>query len=129
MRKQDGYMIVELIVTLIVGAILVGSLHTIVLSHGFLAQRSRDLLVANAFAEQKIESLRSAGYLGLAIGTTNITSQLPAELGKPRSGTVIISTQATAIKKVRIVLTYNEQGKSRTYAYTTYVGELGVGQY
>ena len=122
-------MTVELIITLIVGAILILSLHSIVVSHGYLSQRSRDLLIANAYSEQKIEALRSKGYLSLANGTTNITSELPSELAKPRSASLVISSQTAAIKKVHLSLTYSEQGVARTYTYTTYIGELGVGQY
>ena len=128
-KKQHGYMMVELLITLIVGAVLILSLNNIVSSHVYLSQRSRDLVIANAFAEQKIESLRSKGFLTLADGTTNIVSELPGELKAPRSGTVIVSTQSTGLKKVRISLTYNEQGTARTQTYTSFIGELGVGQY
>lgn len=129
MRTQDGYMTVELIITFIVGAILILSLHGIVASHTFLSQRSRSTVLANAFAEQQVESLRSIGYLGVAIGTSDITSQLPATLKKPRSATLTVSAQTSAIKKVRLAVVYNEEGISRTQTYTTYIGELGVGQY
>lgn len=128
MRKQSGYMTVELLVTLMVGAILVLSLNTIVNTHLYLSQRGRDLVIANAFAEQKIEALRSQGFLTLSDGTTSIAAELPSELKPPRSGSLIISTQSTAIKKVQLSLTYSEQGKARTHTYTTFIGELGVGQ-
>lgn len=121
-------MTVELLVTLVVGAILVLSLNTIVNSHLYLSQRGRDVVLANAFAEKKIEALRSRGFLTLNNGTTNITAEMPPELKTPRSGSVVITTQSAAIKKVRLSLTYNEQGNTRTQTYTTYIGELGVGQ-
>lgn len=123
-----GYMTVELIIAIIVGAVLILCLNNIVISQEYLAQRSRDMAVANAFAENKIEGLRSQGYLGLSIGTTNITSELPAELKSPRTGTQVISSHATGIKKIHITITYNEQGVSRTYTYASLIGELGVGQ-
>ncbi len=122
-------MTVELLITLIVGAILVLSLNSIVSSHSYLTQRSRSLVMSNAFAEEKIEALRSAGYLGITNGTTSITSELPADLHKPRSGSLTISQETSAVKRVRLNITYNEQGASRTQTYTTFIGELGVGQY
>ncbi len=122
-------MTVELLITLIVGAILILSLHSIVTSHTYLTQRSRSLVVANAYAEQKVEALRSAGYLGTPNGTTSVTAELPSDLKKPRTGTLEITSPTTAIKKVRLTIQYNEQGASRTQSYTTYIGELGVGQY
>lgn len=129
MHKQDGYMIVELLVTLIVGGILILSLNSIVSSHTYLTQRGRDLSVANSFAEQKFESARSIGYLGLTIGTTDITSELPSELKAPRSATQTITSQSSALKKVYISITYSEQGTPRSSTYAGYIGELGVGQY
>lgn len=128
-RPQTGYMTVELIIALIVGALLILSLNSIVVSQGFLSERSRDLNTANAYAEQKIEAIRSAGYLGVTNGTTNLTNELPSELKRPRSATLVISDQSAALKKLNLTITYNEQGKTRTYSYITYIGELGVGQF
>lgn len=102
---------------------------TILSSHSALSQRGRDVSVANSYAENKIESLRSAGFLALTDGTTDITSELPSELKAPRSGSVVVSTVSSAIKRVNLTITYNDQGAARTYTYSTYVGELGVGQY
>lgn len=122
-------MTVELLITLIVGAILILSLHTIVASHIYLTGRSRHLVVANAFAERKIEALRSAGYLRTDLGSTSITAELPSELKSPRSATLDVTAYSSAIKKVHLTISYNEQGTVRTQTYTTYIGELGVGQY
>lgn len=129
MRKHNGFMTVELLVTLIVGAVLVLSLNSIVVSHSFLSARARSTVVANAFAEQKIEALRSAGFLGVPVSTTFITSDMPADLQKPRSARLEVTSVTSAIKRVHLTVTYNEQGASRTHTYVTYIGELGVGQY
>lgn len=108
---------------------MVTGVNAIVVSQSFLGERSRDLVLANTFAEGKFEELRSIGYLGLTNGTTNITTQLPSELKTPRSGELVITSQTSAIKRVVVTISYNEQGVSRTYSYTTLIGELGVGQY
>jgi len=126
---QRGFTIVELIVGVVVGSIIVGGVSLIVANQVHLSQRGRDLIIANAYIENKVESLRSAGFLSTANGTTNITGELPTELNSPRSGTLTISTYSTAVKKIDIVITYNDQGANRTYSYSTYLGELGVGQY
>ena len=128
-KNQQGFTIVELIVATIVGSIIVGGVSLIIASQVHLSQRGRDLVIANAYVEHKIEALRSIGFLGLTDGSTSITTELPVELNSPRSGTLQISSFSSAIKKVDISLTYNDQGINRTYSYTTYVGELGVGQY
>lgn len=129
MKNESGFTIVELIVAIVVGTILITSAILLMTSTERLSQRQRDLTAANSFVEQKVEALRSAGFLGLNDGTTDITSELPAELNSPRDGSLQISTAGGGLKKVDITLIYNDQGTNRTYSYTTYVGELGVGQY
>lgn len=128
-KKSDGFTIVELLVAIIVGAIIIGAATSIIVSQTHISQRGRDLIIANAYIENKVESLRSAGFATLNIGTTDITGELPSELNSPRSGSVVISSQSSAIKKILITIAYNDQGTSRSYSYTTFVGELGVGQY
>lgn len=126
---ESGFTIVELLITLIVGAILVTGLHSIVTSQTYITERSRDLVIANYFVEAKVESLRSLGYSGLLNGTTDIASELPVELNNPRTANLIVSAHTAAIKKIVINLSYNEQGTQRSHSYTTLIGELGVGQY
>jgi len=127
--NSKGYTIVELLVTMIVGGMLSGSVALFLGLHAHVAQRGRDVSVTNSYVENKIESLRSAGYLSLTNGTTNITSELPDELKAPRSGSMVISDESASIKQIDITVTYNDQGGAKTYSYTTFVGELGVGQY
>lgn len=129
LRNQSGFTIVEIILAILVGGIIVSSISQIVIAHTYLSQRGRDLIMANAYAEKKVEDLRSAGFRALSNGTTDIASELPAELSSPRSGSVVISSYSSAIKQVDVSITYNEQGTARTYTYRTYIGELGVGQY
>lgn len=128
-ESEFGFTIVELLITLFVGAILVTGLNSIVISQSYLGQRSRDLVLANSYVEAKIEALRSLGFSGLTDGTTDITSELPSELVAPRSASLVISSQSSAVKRAVVSVTYNEQGVARTYSYSTLIGELGVGQY
>lgn len=128
-NPESGFTIVELLITIIVGAVLITGLHSIVTSQTYITERSRDLIIANSYVEAKVESLRSLGYSGLVDGTTDITNELPVELNSPRTASQLITTHSTAIKKIVIDLTYNEQGTQRTHSYTTFIGELGVGQY
>lgn len=128
-KKSDGFTIVELLVAIIVGAVIIGAATGIIVSQTHISQRGRDLIIANAYIENKIESLRSAGFAALNVGTTYITGELPSELNSPRNGSIVITSPSSAIKKILITISYNDQGTSRSYSYTTYIGELGVGQY
>ena len=126
---DDGFTLVELLVTIMVSVVLIGSLSIVTNNNSHLAQRGRDLTSVNSFAENKIEELRSKGYLTITNGTTDITSQMPAELKSPRSGSEVISDVSAGLKLVVVTLSYNAQGKTQSQTYKTYIGELGVGQY
>jgi prepilin-type N-terminal cleavage/methylation domain-containing protein len=128
-QKNEGFTLVELIVAISILAIYVGTVTGLIITNSRLAQRTRDLATTNSFVENKIEALRSAGYLSLSDGATDITSELPSELRSPRTASQTISSVSTSVKQIAISLTYNDVGTQRTYNYKTYVGELGVGQY
>lgn len=127
--NEEGFTLVELLVSLVVGAILIGSVNLVYTNQLALSQQTRDTVMANAFVESKVEALRSKGYLGVNNGTNNITSELPSELGTPRNASLVVSNQSTSVKKLAFTITYRSQGINQTFKYTTYLGELGVGQY
>lgn len=128
-KNESGYTLVELMVTLLIAGSFIGSASLIMNNQSYLTQKAKGVAVANSYAENKIESLRSKGYLGLTDGTTDISSELPTELASPKSASQEISTLETGVKVVTVSLQYNEQGTTRSYSYKTYIGELGVGQY
>ena len=128
-KAEGGYTLVELLVSLIVGALLVGSVHTIYTNQLLISQQGRDSVLANAFVEGKMETLRSRGYLNVPVGTTDITAELPGELQSPRNASQQVTAQAASVKKVVVTVNYNLHGKNQSSTYTTYLGELGVGQY
>jgi hypothetical protein len=111
-----------------VATIVVLSLSQVVTSYVHVAQRGRYLNLANAYAEAKIESLRNTGYNGLSVGTTNLSGELPAQLPPSRSASMTITSPSGGLKQVDLTLSYSDQGQTNTYSYTTYIGELGVGQ-
>jgi prepilin-type N-terminal cleavage/methylation domain-containing protein len=127
-NSNTGFTIVEVLVAIAVGGIMVSSLNQVVDGYLHLSQRGRYLSLANAYAEAKTEALRNAGYNSLGVGSTNIKSELPTKLPPSRNATLTVTDQATGLKKVVIVVSYNDQGQPNTFTYTTYMGELGVGQ-
>ena len=127
--KQTGFTIVELLVAMTVGAILAASTSMIIIDQARVSQQGRDTVLVNSYAETQVEALRSAGYLNLTNGTTDIESDLPDDLAQPRSGSLTINDHATGIKLIDIDITYNDQGTQRNFHYQTLIGELGVGQY
>jgi hypothetical protein len=79
-------------------------------------------------AQNKVETLRSAGYNSLNNGTTSFSAELPNIMGSPKSASYTISSPQTGIKQIDISISYTEYKSTKALAYKTYVSELGVGQ-
>ena len=126
-KNTSGFSVVELIVAMVVGLTFISSMNLITDSYTNLGVRSRNLVLANSYAEAKVEGLRNNGYNSLNIGSTNIGSELPSQL-PDHSGNLTISQPQAGIKQVDVSISYFDEGTSRTYTYRTYIGELGVGQ-
>lgn len=127
-KRPNGYTIVELLVSIAVAGVLFGTLSEVVTSYVHTAQRGRYLNIANSYVEAEVESLRNIGYNGIALGTTNLTSSLSSQLPPNRSASLTVTSPSTGLKQADITISYNDQGKLNSYSYTTYIGELGVGQ-
>ena len=130
MRKNSnrGFTIVELVIAIVVGGVIFATAGVAISNYSHLSGRGQNLVLANSFAEAKVESLRSISYSGLSIGTTDISGELPAGLQAPKSASLEISEPTQGLKQVDISIAYSDQGANRSYSYRTYVGELGVGQ-
>ena len=127
-NNQGGFTVVEILVAIAVAGVMIGSLSEVITSYVHTAQRGRNLNSANSYVEAKIESLRNTGYNGLSDGTTSLTSELPTQLPPNRASSLTISSPSTGIKQADISISYKDQGKTLSYSYRTYIGELGVGQ-
>jgi prepilin-type N-terminal cleavage/methylation domain-containing protein len=128
-KTEQGFTIIELLITIAVVGILVPTLAGFVNTLNRFNDRARDFTLVNSLAENKVESLRSIGYSGITTGTTSFSSELPATLGNPKSASYTVTTPNTGMKQVDVTISFNDHGTTQTVKYRTYVGELGVGQY
>ncbi len=129
MKKQEaGFTLVEILVCIAVATIVVGSLSQVTTSFVHVSQRGRYINLANSYVEAKVEALRNIGYAGLANGTLSLTGELSTQLPPSRSASMTVSDQSLGIKQIDLTISYKDQGQVYSYAYTTYIGELGVGQ-
>lgn len=127
-RNVSGFSLVELILSITVGVLFITSLTQIVNNYVSLGQKSRNVVLANSYVEGKIESLRNIGYNGLNIGTTDLSGELPVQLPTPRSASMTLTSLSGGLKQADISVSYNDKGKTQTYSYTAYIGELSVVQ-
>ena len=125
---QNGFTVVEIVVTIAVAAVILLSLNTALNAFLHLGQRGRYLSLESSFVEAEVETLRNNGYNSIGIGTTSLTSQMPSALPPSRTGTLVVTQPQAGIKQVDITVTYIDQKATQSFAYTTYIGEIGVGQ-
>lgn len=126
--SSDGFTIVEILVAIVVSGIIIGSLTQVVTAYVHLAARGRYLNLANAYAEAKVESLRNTGYNSLTPGTTNLKNELSSQLPRSKDASMTVDPPAGGLKQVELTISYQYLGELKSYSYTTYIGELGVGQ-
>lgn len=126
---EQGFTIIELLVTIAVVGIMVPTLVGFVNTLNRFNDRARDLTLVNSLAENKVESLRSIGFSSINTGTVSFTSEMPASLGSPRSADYTVTVPSTGIKQIDMTISYNDHGTTQSVNYKTYIGELGVGQY
>lgn len=128
LSSSSGFTIVEIIVAVAVGSIIFGTAINTLVSQERLSQSNKNTVIANAFAEAKIEALRSQGYLAIPGGNTDISSELPATLPPPKQATLQIDASTAGLKEIVLTITYNNSGATKSEQYKTIIGELGVGQ-
>ena len=126
--SSKGFTIVELLVCIALAGVVITSLSQVVTTYLHVSQRGRYLNLANSYAEAKVETLRNQGYNSLTLGTTSLTSELSSQFPLTRSASMTVSSPSTGLKQIDLTVTYADQGQSHSYNYTTYIGELGVGQ-
>ena len=125
---EAGFTLVEILVCILVAGVVIVSLNQVVNSYIGVSKQGRYLNTANSYIEAKIEELRNKGYNNLANGTTALTSELSTQLPPSRSASMTVTTPSDGLKKIDLTVSYKDQGKTNSYGYTTYIGELGVAQ-
>jgi type II secretory pathway pseudopilin PulG len=128
--KQNhlGFTVVEIIVGLAVAGIVVPAIAIIMTTITSLNDRTTDTIQANGIIEKKVEALRSADFVALSDGVVDFTNELPQSFARPNNAIYTISSVNVALKQVDIHIQYTVGGAIDEFDFTTYIGELGVGQ-
>ncbi len=127
-KKQNGFTIIEILVSLGVFALAVPAIAGSIKNLIVLNNRARDLSLINIIASNKIEQIRSAGFNSLSAGTVDFSSELSSEISSPKTATYTVSIPTTGQAEVVIDISYRDYSQTRSLTYKTIVGELGVGQ-
>lgn len=91
-RPQDGFTLLETIITAVVLAIGIVAVLALLDTNNNLSRQSKNLQAATKFAQSQLDYYRSLGYSALSAGTTDVTSSMPSSL----SGTAASCSSGTA---------------------------------
>ena len=128
-HNQNGFTLVELIVTIIVLGIVITSLGGLYYLMQVAEVQSQHLDIATRAARTEIEQLRNDGYNSLTPGSSiDFSSSLPSVLPKDKKGTVAISEPLTELRRVDVTITYTDYGKSQKLTLSSNIGVIGLGQ-
>jgi len=128
-NKQTGFTIVELITATIVGSLLFLATATALAMITDVNQQSRNIALATTAAKNKVEDIRSQGFVSLTNGTTDFSGELTDSLTPPRNAKLTISDSQVGVKKLHIEIGYNHNGDQKILQFDSLISELGVGQY
>jgi type II secretory pathway pseudopilin PulG len=128
LRSQNGFTLVELIVTATYVAAASAAIIGIFITVGKMNRYSRNMTTATALAEQKIEVYRDAGYAAIPVGSPaeDFSSQLPANFGSPKAAVANVTESPVGLKKVDVVITYTDDGRPKKVELTTLVAQKGI---
>lgn len=119
---------IELVVTAVFISITAAAIINIFILTGKLNKQARNMAVATALAEQKLETYRDAGFNAIPTGSPaeTFTSVLPANFGSPKSAIANVSSPQPGLKRVDIVITYTDDRRTKNVRLTTLMAQRGI---
>ena len=128
LRGEDGFTLVELIITATYVAAASAAIVGIFIVVGKLNKEARNLAVATALAQQKIETYRDAGFTAIPTGSPaeTFSSVLPANFGSPKSATTTVTESPSGLKTVDVVITWVDDHRTKKVEMTTLIAQRGI---
>lgn len=127
-RLEDGFTVIEIMIGIALFGLIMPTIIMGVVNVGRLNDRAADLIKANIVAEEKLESLRNAGFNTLNPGTYDFTSELHPTFSEPRNAEYVVADETPGVKSVRVNITYNVYGAPKNLSFKSIISELGVSQ-
>lgn len=126
---QDGFTLVELLLTIIVLGIAIVSIGGLYYALQISQVQTQHLDLATRAARTEIEDLRNNGYNTLVDGSTiDFTNSLPSSLPPSKTGTVGVSEPVDGLKRVDVTIKYTDYGKVQTVTLSSDIGVIGIGR-
>lgn len=127
--KQNGFTIVEILVTIVLIGITFGSISYMFIAIENVQTQTGYVDNATRAAQSEIESLRNNNYDALVSGTTiNFTTTLPPGLPPGSSGSAVITEPTNGLRRVDATVTYSFGGQTRKVTLSSLIGVIGIAQ-
>lgn len=128
-RKQAGFGVVEVLVTIVLLGVVSLSLTVMFRNILYIQVSARHHKSATLAAQRQIEALRNSNFNQLDAGVpVNFTSDLPDDLPGPKSGVANVTEPVSGLKRVDVTVTYHAYGKDRTVKVSSMIGLIGISQ-
>lgn len=128
-QNTQGFSLVELVVAIAVIGLLVVGVTSLYITIESTQRKTRLLETATRAGERKIEELRNNHYNTLeANSTIDFSDELPSTLPEPREATVTVTEPTAGIKRVNVLITYNDGSRDKEVELSSLIGVIGIGQ-
>lgn len=134
--SEDGFSIVELLITLIIIGIAFGAFATTYTAIQNINKKAIDINIANGLAFAKMQDYENKNFTSLPATTPtgslqqveDFSSSLPSTLQSPRSGIVYVNTVSPTLKQVVVNITFGSGDSQRQIQYANFIQKNGLGR-
>ncbi|MDQ3065072.1 MAG: prepilin-type N-terminal cleavage/methylation domain-containing protein [bacterium] len=128
-ENQKGFTLVELLAAILLMGMTVVGITNLFITIEVTQRRSYNLVLATRAGEKQIESLRNSQYGALEPDSTiDFSTNLPADLPSPKSGSVYVSEPEVGLRRVDVTIAYKEGSSTKTIKQSSFIGIIGIGQ-
>lgn len=134
--KEEGFSIVELLITLIVIGVAFGAFVITYTNIQNINKKAIDVSTANSLAFAKIQeyenklytSLNNTTPTGTLVEVEDFSSSLPSTFEKPRTGKVYINTMSGNLKQIVVTVQFGSGPTQRVIQYADFIQRNGLGR-
>ncbi len=135
-ETEDGFSVVELLITLIIIGIFFGSFTLAFTSIQGINKKANDVIDANQIAFSKMQEYENKSFtsittttpIGSLVEVENFSSSLPTKLEAPRTGKVYVNTLSPTLKQVIITVEFGSGSAIRRVQYGNFIQAQGIGR-